>query len=153
VHKALSRIGWLDQADAIKTAIEAAAYAAARYGRLPGEAARIEERVRPLLETTLNDPDLRPFFYSSGADRQVRNELALYYEDGRRDVSIHIDRLIIGPDRIVIVDYKTGADIGDYDQQLRAYAKGAALIYPGRAIETVLLYLEHEPGKKIVRID
>ncbi len=153
VHKALSRIGWLDQADADKTAIEAAAYAAARYGRLPGEAARIEERVRPLLDKTLHDPDLRAFFYSSGADRLVRNELAMYYEDGRRDVSIHIDRLIIEPDRIVIVDYKTGTDAGDYDQQLRAYAKGAALIFPRRAIETFLLYLEHESGKKIVRID
>lgn len=153
VHRALSRIGWLDRVDVTKAAIEAAAYAGARYGRLPGEAQRIEELVRPLLERTFNDPDLREIFFGGGPDRQVRNELAVYYEDERRDVSIQIDRLIAAPDRIVVVDYKTGAETGDYGQQLRVYARGAALIYPGRSIETYLLYLEHEPGQKLVRID
>lgn len=59
-----------------------------------------------------------------------------------------IDRLIIMPDRVQIIDYKSNAVIpvqsGDIPEgllrQLGAYAEAMALIYPDREIETAILW-------------
>lgn len=153
VHKALSRITWLTPETASRAAIEAAAYAAKHYGRPPAESQRNEEQVRALLEATFQDPDLRPFFYPADPAEKVYTERAVYYEEKERDVSVYLDRLIIGPGRIVIIDYKTGAEAEEYEEQMRAYHRGVSLLYPGRIPETFILYLENENGKKIVRIE
>ncbi len=153
VHKALSRIAWLTPATAGRAAMEAAVYVAKRYGRQPAESQRLEEQVHALLERTFLDPELRPFFYPADPTEKVYTERAVYYEEKERDVSVYLDRLIIGPGRIVIIDYKTGAEAEEYADQLRAYRRGVALLYPGRIPETIIIYLENESGKKIVRIE
>jgi ATP-dependent helicase/nuclease subunit A len=63
-------------------------------------------------------------------------------------VSGTVDRLIVAPDRIRIVDFKTGrrapatlADVPPYHlRQMAAYAAALAVIFPDRAIEAALLY-------------
>jgi len=65
-------------------------------------------------------------------------------------VSGQIDRLLIAPDHIWIVDYKTNAAppsaIADvppgYVRQLALYREVLALIHPGRAVRAVLLWTE-----------
>ncbi|EAQ02991.1 ATP-dependent DNA helicase, UvrD/Rep family protein [Pseudooceanicola batsensis HTCC2597] len=67
--------------------------------------------------------------------------------DGRR---IHgtIDRLIVGNETVLAVDYKTNAVVPDRPEQvpdallrqMGAYAAALARIYPGRKIETALLW-------------
>ncbi len=65
-------------------------------------------------------------------------------------VSGQIDRLLIAPDRIWIVDYKTNAvppsAIADiplaYIRQLALYREVLALIHPARAVRAVLLWTE-----------
>jgi ATP-dependent exoDNAse (exonuclease V) beta subunit len=151
-HKALSRIEWMDNQDPAVAVGEAVKYAVDLYARQPEDVDRIAGRLRPLLEKALCDPDLRFLFYREAGDREFRNELAIYYEEGRKDVSIHIDRLIIEPRKITIVDYKTGAEKDDYRRQLQVYKKGVALLYPDCDVETLLVYLENEPGKRIVKV-
>ncbi len=59
-----------------------------------------------------------------------------------------IDRLVIGPDQVLIVDYKSNAVIPDRPEtvpegilrQLGAYAHLLAQIYPDRRIETAILW-------------
>jgi ATP-dependent helicase/nuclease subunit A len=59
-----------------------------------------------------------------------------------------VDRLLVAPDRVTIVDFKTGRRVpGDLDQvpkhhldQMGAYAAALAVIFPDRAIEGALLY-------------
>ena len=59
-----------------------------------------------------------------------------------------IDRLLVGPQRVLIVDYKSNAmvpqDPADVPEgilrQLGAYAHILAQIYPGRRIETAVLW-------------
>jgi len=65
-----------------------------------------------------------------------------------------IDRLVVWPDRVEIVDYKTNRFGGDpelrrnlvehYRPQLASYAEAVACLYPGRQIRTWLLFTE--PG-------
>lgn len=65
-------------------------------------------------------------------------------------VSGQIDRLLIAPDQIWIVDYKTNANaprrLADvpqaYVRQLALYRRVLALAYPGRVIRTALLWTE-----------
>jgi ATP-dependent helicase/nuclease subunit A len=63
-------------------------------------------------------------------------------------VNGQIDRLLVTPERVVILDYKTNrppaqheSEVPDvYRHQLRAYKLLMEKIYPGRTIETVLLW-------------
>ncbi|MFP5454565.1 MAG: PD-(D/E)XK nuclease family protein, partial [Alphaproteobacteria bacterium] len=59
-----------------------------------------------------------------------------------------VDRLLIEPDRILVVDFKTGRRVPDrieeapthHIRQMAAYAAALSTIFPGRAIEAALLY-------------
>jgi len=59
-----------------------------------------------------------------------------------------VDRLVVGPDRVRVVDFKTGrrapatlADVPAYHlRQMAAYAAALAVIFPERTVEAALLY-------------
>ena len=69
---------------------------------------------------------------------------------GNRALSGQIDRLVVEPDRVLIVDYKTlrpspatEADIPEtYVKQLAVYREALARIYPRHKVECVLLWTE-----------
>ncbi|HEY7899698.1 MAG TPA: double-strand break repair helicase AddA [Caulobacteraceae bacterium] len=72
-------------------------------------------------------------------------------------VSGRVDRLLVEPDRIQVVDFKTHrpapADIGGLDpahvRQMALYAAVLGQVYPGRRIETALLWTE---GPRLMRL-
>ena len=59
-----------------------------------------------------------------------------------------IDRLLVGPDRVLAIDYKSNAEVPAHPQdvppgilrQMAAYAAALALLYPGRRIEAAILW-------------
>ena len=54
-----------------------------------------------------------------------------------------IDRLVITPDTVWIIDYKTGlAGSKDYSAQLKLYAQGFAILYPNHSINTAILWTQ-----------
>jgi ATP-dependent helicase/nuclease subunit A len=62
-------------------------------------------------------------------------------------VSGTVDRLVVTPDRVRVVDFKTGRRAPALDEipayhlrQMAAYAAALAVIFPGRTIEAALLY-------------
>ncbi len=72
--------------------------------------------------------------------------IAATLPDGRV-IAGTVDRLLVQPDRILVVDYKTGrvpageADIPPAHRlQMNAYREALSVIFPGRRIETALLY-------------
>ncbi|MBA4353489.1 MAG: double-strand break repair helicase AddA, partial [Novosphingobium sp.] len=79
---------------------------------------------------------------------------------GGRVVSGTVDRLVIGKDRIRIVDFKTArrppltfAEIpGAYVRQMAAYAAALEAIHPGMPVEAALLYT-HTPQLFVVPSD
>jgi ATP-dependent helicase/nuclease subunit A len=112
--------------------------------RLAGDdAAAALAEVAPLLR----DPDLAPLF--SGADvlAEVAVTAALDALGGRRILG-RIDRLLVGPERVLAVDFKSNALVPDtpeavpegLSQQMGAYAAALAQVYPGRRIETAILW-------------
>jgi ATP-dependent helicase/nuclease subunit A len=59
-----------------------------------------------------------------------------------------VDRLLVGPERVLVVDYKTGRSVpataeavpAYHLRQMSAYAAALAVIFPGRQVEAALLY-------------
>ena len=59
-----------------------------------------------------------------------------------------VDRLLVEPDRIRVVDFKTGRavpssadDVAPYHRkQMAAYVAALRVVFPGRAVEAALLY-------------
>ncbi|MDO9372578.1 MAG: UvrD-helicase domain-containing protein [Gammaproteobacteria bacterium] len=93
-------------------------------------------------------PSLR-FLFDPAAFVAAYNEMSLLYEDEDRNVHGIIDRLVITPDTVWVIDYKThpAAHAGNlaqlaepYREQMRLYARGAARLWPGKRIRPVLLF-------------
>lgn len=152
IHRALSRVEWLDGLDVKQCAARAVEHAKNNFARSAGDERAIEARLAPLVQETLSDPDLRFIFYREGRDAAYKNEAAIYFEDEKRDVAGQIDRLITTGDEVLIIDYKTGTDKPEYRHQLLVYKKGMAKLYPGRRVRGILVYLEKPRGSKIKEI-
>ncbi|RKZ10488.1 hypothetical protein DRQ50_14420, partial [bacterium] len=96
------------------------------------------------------DPQLAWIFDPATVKGQGSSEapIIMRREDGQRVTGV-IDRLIVRPDRVDIIDYKTNRWGGDpgrrselmkhYQPQLAAYAEAVAVLYPGRPVRTWLL--------------
>ncbi len=82
-----------------------------------------------------------------GPDALAEAPIAAVLDDGLV-VSGTVDRLVIGPDTIELVDFKTGRtvprDVADvplgYRRQMAAYVAALQVIFPGRAVKASLLY-------------
>ena len=82
------------------------------------EPEEIRTRLLRLFESLDQDPVRRPYFYLDEGDR-VLNEVSVITEEGelRRP-----DRIVIKPDHLMIIDYKTGKEYHDkYEKQLAEY--------------------------------
>jgi ATP-dependent helicase/nuclease subunit A len=94
----------------------------------------------------LADPDCR-FLFDSDALAEVPVSASLAALGGRRVHGV-IDRLIVWPDRVLAVDFKTNAQIPARAEntpdallrQMGAYAAALTPIFPGRRIDTAILW-------------
>lgn len=77
---------------------------------------------------------------------------------GDRIISGQIDRLVVCPDKVMIVDYKTNRPAAEspdnvpdaYMKQMRAYRELVKKIYPDKNIETYILWTN---TAKIMKIE
>jgi len=152
LHQALNRIGWLDNIEVNDLVDEVIFYIKNIYVHVREDANEIDARLRPLLVETITDPDLKFLFFRGSQKIEYKNELPIYFEEKKSDISSHIDRVLIEPNRIIIVDYKTGDEKSEYVRQMHIYKKGIGKIYQGRPIKTLLVYVDKERGKKIVEV-
>ncbi|MCJ8189946.1 double-strand break repair helicase AddA [Sphingomicrobium aestuariivivum] len=73
--------------------------------------------------------------------------LAATLPDGRV-IAGTVDRLLVGEDRVLVVDFKTGRFVPDaredvpqaYARQMAAYKAALEVIFPGKQVESALLY-------------
>jgi ATP-dependent helicase/nuclease subunit A len=94
-------------------------------------------------QRVLTHPDLAPLF---GTD--TLTEVAVTAPWGDRTLAGSVDRLVLSPDRVLIIDYKSNTLIPDRPElipegvlrQLGAYAQMLAQVYPDRRIETAVLW-------------
>ena len=119
----------------------------------PAARAEAARRVAPMAApeavaealAVLADPALAPVF-APGTLAEL--PFALPAAGGRPAVAGTMDRVIVGPDRVTVVDFKTNAQVPHAPEatpagllaQMGAYRAAAAAIWPGRAIETAILW-------------
>jgi ATP-dependent helicase/nuclease subunit A len=102
----------------------------------------------------LDDPRFAELF---SADTLAEAPIAATLANGIV-VSGTVDRLLIEPNRIRVVDFKTGRraprgldDVPEYHlKQMAAYAEALAVIFPGRSVEAALLYTA---GPRLIVLD
>jgi ATP-dependent helicase/nuclease subunit A len=121
--------------------------AARRFLTLPTHALSAEEQdeIRQETATVLSHPDFRALF---GPDSHA--EVPLVGLVGRHALSGQIDRLVVVPAHVLIVDYKTlrpvpanEAEVAPiYLRQLAIYSAALARIYPSRDIRCALLWTQ-----------
>lgn len=129
---------------------------AADHGAMPpGSGAHYDEA-----ETVFTDQELDWVFRPQNEGGQGLSEVPIIHRRAVADESAEeritgiIDRLVVRPDRVDIVDYKTNRFGGDeqvrtnlanhYRPQLASYREAVAQLYPDHAIHTWLLFTE--PG-------
>lgn len=102
------------------------------------EPEEIRGRLLQLFDRTAQDPALRPYFYPDPEDR-VLNEVSIITESG--DLK-RPDRIVIKPDHVMIIDYKTGQEHKmQYEAQLSEY-KNYMLKMGYKDVRTEILYLD-----------
>jgi ATP-dependent helicase/nuclease subunit A len=108
----------------------------------PGEADAVLATVLRLMD----DPQTAALLARPAlAEVEITAELP---ELGGRRILGAIDRLIVAPDRVLALDYKTNRRIPDAPEavpegilrQMGAYAAALARVYPGRIVETAILW-------------
>ena len=100
-------------------------------------------RSRPSVLAILEQPQFAAVFGPGS-----RAEQAICGTVGGRPVAGQIDRLVIAPDEVLLVDYKTNrhppaaieATPGAYLRQLAAYGALLRQLYPGRRVVAALLW-------------
>ena len=93
------------------------------------------------------EPALKMLFDDAYYDAAY-NEVPMHYRQNDGVVYGVIDRLVISGDRCVVVDYKTHRGAADdpqrhaalFQEQLRLYAEGVALLWPDKKVEPYLLF-------------
>jgi ATP-dependent helicase/nuclease subunit A len=114
-------------------------------GDLAAEAADIPALLAEVT-SVLSNPDLA-FLFGKGTLAEIPVSATLTELGGQRVHGL-IDRLIIQPDRILAVDFKTNGVVPDTPdtcpegilRQMGAYAAALRLIYPDRQIDTAILW-------------
>ena len=92
----------------------------------------------------IGDPAFAELF---GPSSRAAAPIAATLDEGRV-VAGTVDRLLVEPERVRVIDFKTGARVPAsqshvpraHTAQMDAYAQALRVIFPGRVVETALLY-------------
>ncbi|OPY00966.1 MAG: ATP-dependent helicase/nuclease subunit A [Syntrophorhabdus sp. PtaB.Bin184] len=139
IHRALSFIESLPIDDGI---IESFARTAAVHEGIPDAAREVEQSLRAFF----TNERFRPFF-ETGPGISFYNEKEIVDRDGN---TFKMDRVIVRPGLVEVIDYKTGEIRSDsHVEQVRRYGRLLAETYPERDVRGFLLYLD---DGEVVRI-
>jgi ATP-dependent helicase/nuclease subunit A len=141
VHRILELVEYAE-GDAEAVLAAAAARAAALSREDPTDSARAARVVSRMLA----DARLAPFF-ARAPGRLVLREQELCSADGRL---FRIDRLVVDPDRVTVLDWKTGAEEpAAHAAQMEGYRKLLSEVYPGKPVESLVAYMDLDIVRKL----
>jgi ATP-dependent helicase/nuclease subunit A len=112
-----------------------------------GERAAAEAREDPAqcaaaagtLARMIRSPGLAGLFARAGGRTVLREQEVC---DARGRLS-RMDRIVVDPDRVTVIDFKTGEEEpGEHERQLRGYMEILSPLYPGRAVAGVAAYVD-----------
>ncbi|HET6487135.1 MAG TPA: UvrD-helicase domain-containing protein [Spirochaetia bacterium] len=140
IHRMLALVPFAE--GDVAAALETAARRAATETRQPPELSSARAAAR-LIETT----ELGALF-ARAPGREVLTEQEFCDATGRL---YRMDRVVVDPERVTVVDYKTGTVVHpEHLEETRGYAGILAGIYPGRRVEAILAYLDAGRLRRVV---
>jgi ATP-dependent exoDNAse (exonuclease V) beta subunit len=98
-----------------------------------------EKQLRSLLVSVLTSADIQPYFVRRPG-RMVLNEQEFVMSDG---ALTRMDRVVVDPHTVAVLDYKTGDEKPGYTDQVEKYMSILRDFYKSRAIEGFLVYVDH----------
>ena len=132
VHRALSLIHALPVDDAFIASV-------CRTAAALEHATDITEDIISSVTAFLGNPAIRRFF-EPGPGTVTYNEKEIVDGTGN---TFKLDRLIVRPDAVEIVDYKTGETRSpQHAEQVEVYGRLVSGIYPGKEVRKYILYVE-----------
>ena len=141
VHKIFSLVEYLDDATEARLA-EAANGIALKTG-VDHE---VVNDLTALATAFLRSP-LVSGYYERAPGRAVFVEQEMVASDGRL---FRLDRIVMDPDRISIIEYKTGGEReGEHLAQMRNYLRIAGDLYPGRQTEGIIGYVDLKKTRRV----
>jgi ATP-dependent helicase/nuclease subunit A len=105
--------------------------------RIESASAEIKDRIGDLLHAG----ELAPY-YDARVDRVVMVERELVDREGRL---FRVDRIVIDPEVVTIIEYKTGKDRGyggDHVAQMHNYLRIVSDLFPDRLVEGIIGYVD-----------
>jgi ATP-dependent exoDNAse (exonuclease V) beta subunit len=94
--------------------------------------------IRRIVLEIIEHPEIRELFILKPG-REIRREQEVVDGEGRL---FRMDRLIIDQDRVTVIDWKTGKETGEHRAQMKNYLGILEGIYPGKAVEGLLAYVD-----------
>ena len=85
------------------------------------------------------------FLHKEG--RKILNEQEFARPDGRL---FRMDRLVVDPERVVVIDFKTGTEDPEYGEQVKGYMEILHEVYPHRAILGFLAYVDRAIIREVI---
>ena len=132
IHAILSRITYVDER--LDEQISREVEILKKDVRESFDLASIKERIAG----TVKSAEIARYFVPERG-RTVLNEPEVTTADGRL---YRLDRLVVDPDVLTVIDYKTGVENPEYDEQVRRYMKIVREIFPGRLVRGYLAYVD-----------
>jgi len=105
------------------------------------EASHVEQ----LLVEFLRKPEVREF-YLSKQDRKVLNEQEFTRPDGRL---FRMDRVVIDPGIVTVIDFKTGNEDPEYADQVQGYIGILKDVFPHHGLRGFLAYVDRELVREV----
>ena len=102
-------------------------------------------QLRKVLSDVLGLEELCPFFLQ-GTERKILNEQEFAGPDG---ALVRMDRVVVDPGAVTVVDYKTGEEKSEYSEQVLKYMKILRSYYAGRSVRGVLVYIDQKSVRTV----
>ena len=135
VHDVLSRLAFVTDHEHTLATV--------KHGLGSGEWAEVKSALAGFLSL----PEVASFF-APRPGRSVLNEQEYVARGG--DL-LRVDRVVVDPGEVTVVDFKTGAtgDDAEYAQQIRRYMEVMRDIHPGRAVHGIIAYVDRKVIRRI----
>lgn len=86
-------------------------------------------------------------FLKPGLDTEIFNEKEFTDRYGNL---FRMDRVMVTPEEVWVVDFKSGTESGNYHAQIKNYIKILEELYPGRNIKGFLAYIREAKVEQVV---
>jgi len=139
MHLALSFIGSTSGKNIDNLIENAVSGSAAVYGNK--NSSLWQKKIKSILENA----ELKHFFQVEGGE--ILREKEIITKEGATKI---IDRLIVSPKEVMIIDYKsTPSKKDEHVAQVKEYCSAITEIYPGRTVKGYILYLDSEQAIEV----